>query len=218
MKMHFLWLTVSMALFLAAVILPTGVIADVVVYNNGPANASLNGINNSTGIYSTAATSNSFTLGQSQTLTVAKFAYWFTDSPSWSPPTTVNWAIGTDKYLSDVSGGIHTSTLTNSNMGDFPFNYYQYSSTFSLSAAPSLAAGTYWLTLTNAGNVSNTDWAASSSPPEGSQAYYNGWSFSVDPDSFQLYSVPEPSTLVLSLAAGLGIAIAWVARARGTGD
>lgn len=179
------------------------------LYDNGPINGTIEAWLISAGI-PYYQVSDSFTLGSSSNLTEAQIGLWVVRGDT---PLTVDWSIGTDKFLSDIGFGLGTA-LTTSSMTPTVGGIDLYESTFSLSGM--LPAGTYWLTLKNAVTTYSSlqvRWDENKGP---SQAWSNivGDLSLYQPtpttyggsESFQIYgttaAVPEPSTMLL-LGSGL---------------
>jgi hypothetical protein len=201
-----------------------------IVYDNGPPITSDTSeqfaSNNAWPIFGTWSVSDSFVLSDPTTLTSAQIALWVNSLYAGTPPNSVQWAIGSQAFLTDVVS-LQTGSLASGGAGVYSSGYNLFEETFSLSNT-SLTAGTYFLTLTNLQSTYNPSvpsndafWAWSASPPAGGTAgvdYYfppQGY-FSTVPESFQLYgdpqgaAVPEPAALIVwSLLAGLGICLGW---------
>ena len=176
------------------------------LYDNGPING-----HSAYGINFGFEVSNSFNLSSASNLTQAQIGLW--TQFRGDVPISVDWSIGTDKFLSDKGSG--TANLTNTLINNY-YGYGVFESTFPLSGT--LAAGTYWLTLRNAVSISSVVnmgeplyWDSSNGP---SQAYQNNGVLvrSLENDlfpgsnseSFQIHgtAVPEPGTMLL-LGSGL---------------
>jgi hypothetical protein len=188
-------------LILAVLILLAGerAKADILVYDNGPINLNSNAWNISGPSAGPYYVTDSFTVSSATNLTSAQVG--IVDGAV-SPPTIVDWAIGTTPFGADVSSG--TSTLTDTFFGLFYATALTYESTFSLSGA--VASGTtYWLTLSNTGPA--YQYWDESDGPSSAQQFDNPAMPSTASESFQLYTenpssaTPEPTTLTL-LGAG----------------
>ena len=179
--------------------------ADTLVYDNGPINGTIDArtINNSWVV------SDSFAVTDNVNLSMATVGLWL--SPG-ATPTSVDWAIGTTAFGSDISNG--TSSLTNTFFGT-GFGYYDiYSSSFGLSGA--LSSGTtYYFTLSNAvaSDGGFVFWDSNNGPSTGEQSDNGRLIYNPTPygsQSFQLYagsSVPDNgTTLTLLGGALLGLA------------
>lgn len=169
------------------------------VYDNGPINGTVQAWLINLG----DSVSDSFTVASPTTLTSAQVGLWVFPGDT---PATVSWSIGTSKFGSDVNSG--TSSTTNV----FQFTNHTiignsdvYELTFSLSAT--LAAGTYWLTLSNATSSNSfvVGWDQNSGPSMAA----NNFSPSIPSESFQLYNslapVPEPATAAPFCLGALGL-------------
>jgi hypothetical protein len=183
--------------------------ADVAIYDNGPINGNLLGYT----IADDFAVSDSFTVSSASTITGVTFGDW---AFAGSPPSTVQWAIGSSEEANDLGSG--TGSLSNvfvTNNG-----YDVYSSSFSVPNI-SLAAGTYWLTLSNS-SPDPQYWDVNNGP---SAAFQNGDSLGDQSEesgseSFQITGqagtgtvTPEPSFQIVG--AGLFACIgagAWLRR------
>ena len=176
--------------------------ADTVVYGNGPINGTIAGLH----IDGNWSVSDSFSSTGSFNLTAAQVGLWV---DSGAAPSTLDWAIGTNPFLSDVSSG--TATLSNTYNSAIDGTYSTYYSTLPLSGE--IAAGTYYLTLegataSNSGPVywDDNNGASvayySTSGPSGSTLLdnYPGLPSGMNSESFQISDqavVPEPTSLGL---------------------
>ncbi len=186
-------------------LLATPVWADL-LYDNGPIGGGFH--YGGRQISSDVSVSNSFTLGGASNLTGAQIGVWVGPGET---PLTVDWSIGTDKFLSDKGSGTGNLTNTLYVSASPPDNVYDwYESTFPLSGT--LGAGTYWLTLTNATSsiTSAVVWSSSNGP---SQAWgsHEGNSWEIDwSESFQIYgsssAVPEPGIMLLLVISMISVA------------
>jgi hypothetical protein len=188
--------TIVLSIIAAALLLcPATLNASAIVYDNGAINGTIDAYNIATDI-SDWIVSDSFTLSATTTLTGADVGLWVYPGDI---PTSLTWSIGTSFF--DTSLGTGTGTPGNVYWGT-GFDYYDiYDSTFSLPSI-SLAAGTYYLTLSGATAQDNyLYWDETDGP---SSAEQNG--NAIGSESFRLYSgttIPEPGTFA---ALGFGLA------------
>ncbi|MEI8195104.1 MAG: PEP-CTERM sorting domain-containing protein [Phycisphaerae bacterium] len=176
------------------------------LYDNGP----LNGLVQAYQLGGAFQCTDSFTLTAPASLTEAQVGLWVN---SGDVPNTVDWSIGSAAYGSDLgsaSGVALTNTFvaSHSNVGPEHLNFDDYESTFPITGT--LAAGTYWLTLTNDTPVTSLGvfWDQNSGPSSAFATVVG----SAPSESFQIYgdAVPEPASLGL---LGLGAAM-FLARRR----
>jgi hypothetical protein len=171
-----------------------------VLYDNGAINGT-----QGTGappIHGVNAVSDSFVLLAGSTITgTANLGLWETHGDT---PSTVDWSIGTGPFGGTVASGTATWGLTF--LFTNAFNFDIYSGTFAIPNV-SLAAGTYWLELTNAVATSagSTFWDVSKGP---SSAFIDPANpQTVVSESFQIVgnvnnsAVPEPGGIALPGAA-----------------
>jgi hypothetical protein len=185
--------------------------ADVAIYDNGPINGTISGFNIAEGF----AVSDSFTVSNATTVTGVTFGDWAIPD---APPSTVEWSIGSSEEASDLGSG--AGNLSNSFFGSALSGSFDiYSSTFSIPNI-SLAAGTYWLTLSNS-SPDPQYWDVNNGP---SAAFQNGGTLvdffgSTSSESFEITGqaadtvTPEPSFQIVG--AGLFACIgagAWLRR------
>jgi PEP-CTERM motif len=130
-------------LFALCVMTVSGARADPVLYSNGPTNGTYDALQ----ISGLQAAEDSFTLSASSTLTSITFGNWVLSGQT---ALTVNWAIVSSEgsltpTCASCSG---TASLTEVTTPVTNGNYYVVDQTFSLPSI-NLAAGTYWLELTD---------------------------------------------------------------------
>jgi len=177
-----------------------------ILYLDGP----VEGTQAGWGIYSgTNETSDTFTVGAGSTITGVTFGEWVGTAGT---PTTLNWAIGSTSFSNNSGSGTGvtvTSALFCSASASCGGNLHNvYTSSFTLNLT--LAAGTYWLTLSNAATSNGSQAFWDQTIGGASQASTSGTS-SIPAESFSIQgTTPEPgslglcaSGLVLALAAGL---------------
>jgi hypothetical protein len=192
--------TLLLSVIAAALLLaPATLNASTVVYDNGAINGTIDAYNIATNI-SGYIVSDSFTLSATTTLTGADAGLWVYPGDT---PSSLTWSIGTSFF--DTSLGTGTETPSNTYWGS-GFDYYPiYDSTFSLPSV-TLAAGTYYLTLSGAtAENSYLYWDETDGP---SSAEQNG--NAIGSESFRLYTggatVPEPASFGLIGMGLLGMA------------
>lgn len=197
------------------------------LYDNGPINPN-NGswlINNVPEQGSWGSVTDSFVLSSSSTVTGATVGIWVFAGRT---PEQVDWAI-TSSPFGGTTYGSGTASFTNNQVADLDGMYDVDLSSFSTGSL-ALAAGTYWLQLSDA-STSNphwdwVNWAESDGPSlawETGNYYNNGGTYQLcsacvmggGSESFQIngYSslVPEPGSLALT---GSGVLLAGLLRRR----
>jgi hypothetical protein len=190
--------TFVLSIIAAALLLcPATLNASTVVYDNGPINGSIDAWSIATNLYGWEV-SDSFTLSAPATLTSADVGLYVLPGDT---PSSLTWSFGTSFF--DASLGTGTSTPGNTYWGS-GFDYYDiYDSTFSLPSI-SLAAGTYYLSLSGMTTENqNIFWDENDGP---SSAMQNQGTGAIGSESFRLYSgttIPEPGTFA---ALGFGLA------------
>ena len=176
-----------------------------VLYDNGPVNLN----DNAEAIDSGFEAANSFTLSKASVVTGMTFAVYLSN-PNYSL-TSVDWGISTSPFADDGTAILPVET------------YNPILGTASLAIGPvRLAAGTYWITLSNAtqaaGNAGPIFWYESGGPSSAVEAYDGtvlGYPEAPGAsDSFQILgtAVPEPATWAM-LILGLGM-VGFAARRR----
>lgn len=189
--------------------------AGTLVYDNGPINGTINAVT----INESYEVSDTFTVTAPTQLVSAQIGLWVAVGDT---PVTVDWAIGTTAYGTDVASG--TATLSNSVPYVNSYGYDIYESTFSLSGTVS-AGTTYWLSLQNATTIpaNYLFWDVNNGPSVAFQTgtgNLNGTlSAGSNSESFQLYGVqgvPEPSSFVLAAMGAIGgLGTTYARRRRG---
>ena len=204
MKMRIASLSLLTVLCLA---LSVPALADL--YNNGPTNGTVNSY-----FIDAFVVTDSFVPNANTRIFSFTFAEWV---PPGSTPLTVDWAIGTSSFGSNLGSGfnapIFASLLCHS--GD-PFNGGicgfslddVYTSSVIVGAIPVTAGQTYWLTLANAKDDfgGRDSWDENSGP---STAYENTVG-SIPSEAFTLTGfregTPEPSSILLFGSGIIGLA------------
>jgi hypothetical protein len=194
-----------------------------ILSNNYPINGTILGLN----INSPYQISDSFTLGSGATLTGVNFGAWNFQGDT---ITSVDWAIGSVAFGSDHSGTAAVTATIQASLSPNTGGFNIYSDNFALPGI-SLAAGTYYLTLSNAiANGHQAFWdendgagidAWQNRPGVGQVSLTGNCGFlhpnaGTCAESFQMLgdaSVPEPGTIAL-LAGGLLLMAGVIARKR----
>lgn len=179
-----------------------------VVYQNG----TLNGRFDAVSIGPEQAVSNSFSVSSASRLTSATIGLWTEPGTS---PFVLTWSIGSSAFANNIGGG--TTTLDNV----FAFNngfFDIYLSSFSLDVT--VAAGEYWLTLTNGlTNVGNSlFWDVNGGPSQAQFRNAQGTGMLNDSEYFMIEGdaatdpgpgpnpVPEPASMTLLAVGMIGVA------------
>ncbi len=177
--------------------------AQAQVYDNGP----INGTVNAWTINVSYSVTDSFTISSPTILTGAQIGLWLFPGDA---PTSVDWAIGTSMYGSDVSSG--TSSPTNGAPTFNPSQYALVESTFAING--NVAPGNYWFTIQNLSMPSGNPgyWDENNGPSTANESALGD----IKSESFQLYGdaarTPEPGTF--ALLGGLGLTGAALLRRR----
>jgi hypothetical protein len=166
-----------------------------VVYSNGPINGTIDAWNISMGFLVT----DSFTVTTPTALTGVTFGAWVNPGAT---PVSVDWAIGTSAFASDVSLGNATLTNVLHNHGTLGISDV-YASSFAITG--SVGTGTYWLTLTNAmaSDGSYGFWDENDGPSMAQQSFTGP----VPSHAFQITAgfaaTPEPDSIALLATSAL---------------
>jgi hypothetical protein len=189
-------------LALAAIILiPMAASADTVLYDNTAAGSNLNGGFGMSG--GAVQISDSFTLTSSATVTGANFNVWLSTYPYTGigdSLTSIDWSIGTSALDSSLGSGADVAPASSTTLTTGLHLYYDTAEEWITIPDITLAAGTYWFTLSDA--VSSNDgpvyWDYSFGP---SSAYSNLYG-EAGSETFQILgntssATPEPSSFLL---------------------
>jgi len=202
--------------------------ADTTIFNDGAVDGNDNaffitGPNNANFLGSVQDISNGFTAGASATPTTLQFGMWITKGDT---PSTISYEIGTSAFGTDLGSG--TVGLNSSN-STFLFTngngFDVYSVTIPVVSLAMISGDSYWLTLSNGNDLSNSGSFAWDIPNGGSggpatcnfrQSGTNFGDCGLGGESWVLSSsvtnTPEPGSFVL-LGSGL-IGVAGVLRRR----
>jgi hypothetical protein len=161
------------------------------IYSNGPINGTIDAYNISRALNTSFSVSDSFTVSSTSSLVSAQVALWL---DAGYMPTSVDWAIGTSAFASDISSG--TAVLSNTFFGKGNSQFDVYSSTFSLNGA--LTPGTYYFSLSNATSTGalSVFWDINNGPSSAEQQSSRFGTYPIASESFTLYgAAPQPGPM-----------------------
>jgi hypothetical protein len=182
-----------------------------VLYDNGPVNGNYTGI----GIYPGQDIEDSFTLSAGSTVTGFTFADWHNPGDF---ITAVNWTISDTPDQTNVYGSGADAPVSNSLLctasGTCGQGTYDVAENEVDGLNVSLAAGTYYLTLTDGVNSLGAYWDMNNGPStayafDGTTPLLNYFETGSNSETFQILggsSTPEPGTVLLAACGLLGVA------------